>query len=263
MPSQDVPESVDDETTDDLFLGGALTIRQPRTGYRAGLDAVLLAAACPVAPGVSARCLDCGAGAGVAGLALAHRVGGSAVTLVERNAWLAALAAHNCVINELTQRVHVVTADVTLPLATLAVLASAAGSYDHVIANPPYFAHGTGTRAPDPRKDASHAMAVDAFDGWARFAAAMLRPGGSYTIIQRPAAVPEILRALERRFGKIKVLPIYSRDTLPASRVLISAIKGSRAELQILPGRTLHELGSHRFKPDFDAILRGGTGLTF
>ena len=32
-------------TSEDVFLGGRLTIRQPAKGFRAGLDAVLLAAA--------------------------------------------------------------------------------------------------------------------------------------------------------------------------------------------------------------------------
>ena len=249
------------EITDDLFLGGALTIRQPARGYRAGLDAVLLGAACPARADGAERCLDCGAGAGVAGLAAARRVGSLHVVLVERDPQLAALAAYNCAANNLSDRTRVVADDLTRPLSQLADLADDVGKVDHVLANPPYHDTGAGTPAPDRLKEASHAMAAGSFEQWARFAAAMLRPGGSYTIVQRPEALPEILRALERRFGRVRVLPLHGRAGEPASRMLVQAMKGSRAGLQLLPSRVLHMTGQHTFTPEFDAILRGGAGL--
>ena len=248
-------------TTDDQFLGGALAVRQPKTGYRAGLDAVLLAAFCPARAGRSEWCLDCGAGAGVAGLALARRISDAQVTLIERDALLASLAADNCAINGLAERVSVINEDLTRPLSQIAGLAASAGKFDHVIANPPYYAHGTGTRAPDPQKDASHAMPAKTFEAWARFAAAMLTNGGSFTIVQRSDALPEILLSLARRFGRVRILPLYAREGQAASRVLVQAIKGSRAGLQILPGRILHSVGSHAFTPELDAVLRGGAAL--
>ena len=41
----------DADLTDDGFLGGRLRILQPRVGYRAATDPVLLAAAVPAKPG--------------------------------------------------------------------------------------------------------------------------------------------------------------------------------------------------------------------
>ena len=249
------------KVTDDLFLGGALCIRQPKTGYRAGLDAVLLAAACPALPERRTRCLDCGAGAGVAGLCVARRIDNLSVSFVEREAELADLAMHNISVNGLSERCTVVHANLTHPLSQLAALAADVGRFDHVLANPPFHAHGEGTRAADRHKDGSHAMEAGTFEAWARFAVSMVRDGGSFTIIQRPDALPEILAALARRFGRVKILPLHSRDGQPASRLLVQAIKGSRAALQILPGRTLHMHGSHAFTPAFDAILRHGVAL--
>ena len=249
------------EVTDDLFLGGALRIRQPKTGYRAGLDAVLLAAACPTGMD-PARCLDCGAGAGVAGLAAARRIANLSVTLIERDPALAAMAASNIAANQLGDRCKIVQADLTRPLAEIAALAPQAGQFDHVLANPPYHAHGRGTRAADPLKDGSHAMAAGAFDEWARFAAGMLRNGGSFTIIQRPDALAEILAALARRFGRVRILPLHARAGKSASRLLIQSIKGSRAGLEVLPGRVLHVTDQHAFTEEFDTILRHGAPLT-
>ncbi len=248
-------------TTDDLFLGGALTVRQPKSGYRAGLDAVLLAAACPAVADQDARCLDCGAGAGVAGLAAAWRVNGLAVVLIERDPGLAALAKYNSAVNGLGDRTDVIIDDLTRPLSQMTMLHDRAGTFDHALANPPFHHTGSGTPAPDRLKDASHAMAAGAFEQWARFAAAMLRPGGSYTIVQRPEALPEILRALDRRFGRVRVLPLHGREGEPASRMLVQAVKGSRAGLQLLPSRILHVAGTHAFTPEFDAVLRDGKAL--
>ena len=77
--------------TDDAFLGGKLKILQPRQGYRAGLDAVMLAAA--VADrGAPFRVLDAGAGVGTAGLCVAWRCRAAHVVLLEREPDLVALA---------------------------------------------------------------------------------------------------------------------------------------------------------------------------
>src|SRR6185437_8159309 len=70
-----------DAFTEDAFLGGQLRLRQPRSGHRAGHDAILLEAATPATPGD--RVADFGAGVGAAGLALARRVAGTKLVLVE------------------------------------------------------------------------------------------------------------------------------------------------------------------------------------
>jgi tRNA1(Val) A37 N6-methylase TrmN6 len=247
------------ETTLDAFLGNALTVAQPRTGYRAGLDAVLLAAACPVETG--GRVLDCGAGVGVVGLCVAHRVPGVGVTLVEREAVLASLAAQNISANSFAARARVVTADLTWPLSEIPSLATAAGTFDHVLMNPPYYAQGCGTRAPDRLKDGSHAMPAGAMDAWLRFAAAMTRDGGSLTLIHRADALPDILRGMARRFGRVRIVPLYPRAGEPASRILVQSIKGSRAPLAICDGHILHRADGHGFAPIFDAVLRDGTAF--
>jgi tRNA1(Val) A37 N6-methylase TrmN6 len=251
------------ETTEDQFLGGKLTIRQLAHGYRAGLDAVILAAACPAEEGPRARCLDCGAGAGVAGLALARRVSDAHVTLVEHVEVLAGLATENAAANGLRERAVVVVADLTKPLAQTPALAELAGSFDQVIANPPYHSQNDGTPAAHPVKAGSHAMAAGSLDDWVRFAAAMTRADGQLTLIHRAAALAEVLFALDRRFGRVRVLPLHPREGAPASRILVSAVKGSRAPLELLPGRILHRAGEHKFMPEFEAILRNGQKLNW
>src|SRR6202046_3238632 len=85
------------EVSEDAFLGGRLRLRQPKSGHRAGHDAMLLAAATPACPGD--RVVDLGAGVGAAGLAVARRVAGIALVLVEIDERLAELARGNAITN--------------------------------------------------------------------------------------------------------------------------------------------------------------------
>jgi tRNA1(Val) A37 N6-methylase TrmN6 len=244
--------------TDDAFLGGALNVLQPEQGYRAGLDGVLLAAA--VAAEAGEHVLDVGAGVGIVGLAVARRMPGVRVTLLERDAGLAALARANIARNALSERVQLIEADVMRPLGESPELAAAAASFDHVVANPPYHVEGHGTAAGDPAKAAANAMPGGGLERWVRFMAAMARPGGTATLVHRADALGEILAALDARFGAAVVLPLHPRDGEPASRVLVQAVKGSRAPLELCHGLVLHE-ADHGFRPVVDAILRGGAPL--
>jgi len=181
--------------------------------------------------------------------------------MVERSAELAGIAARNIEENALSDRCRVVAGDLTGPLGQLGDLAQAAGTFDHLLANPPFYAYGDGTRAPDPLKDGSHAMEGGQLEAWARFAAAMTRPGGSFTVIHRPSALAELLACLDRRFGRLWILPLHPRESEPASRIIVQGIKASRAELRVLPGRVLHRPDGHGFTSQFDDILRRGAPL--
>ncbi len=259
--SRSAPEAPDSGTTRDAFLGGRLWLQQPSRGYRAGIDAVILAAACPADSGTPATVLDCGAGVGTVGLAVATRCPLSAVTLVERSPDLAPLAQANIAGNSLMTRVTLIAADVTANLTAAPGLAARAGTFDHVLANPPYFDHAHGTRATDTVKDGSNAMPANALEAWVRFAAAMAKPGGSYTLIHRAEALGEILAACDRRFGALKILPLHTRAGGPATRVVVQGIKASRAPLALLEGRHIHTPDGKSYAPEFEAILRDGAPL--
>ena len=131
--------------TEDGFLGGRLRIRQPKRGYRAGMDPVLLAAAVEARAGE--RALELGCGVGVALLCLLHRVPGLHGTGVERQGDLAALAEVNARANGAAARI--VTADVAALPAALKV-----ESFDHVLMNPPFFERHAGSAAADAGREA-------------------------------------------------------------------------------------------------------------
>jgi tRNA1(Val) A37 N6-methylase TrmN6 len=251
--------AADLETTDDAFLGGRLRLLQPKAGYRAGLDAVLLAAAVPAA-GAGIRVLDAGAGVGVAGLAVAARIADARVVLVELVPRLAALARENVARNGLSDRVRVIEADLTAPAASLAVQGLEPQSFDHVLANPPYVEEGRGSSPADLVKAGAQMMAAGGLKRWVRFLAHMAAPDGTVTLIHRAEALGEVLASLDTRFGALDILPIHPRTGEPAHRVLVGGRKGSRAPLRLLPGLVLHGDG-HAFLPAVETILRDGAPL--
>jgi tRNA1(Val) A37 N6-methylase TrmN6 len=252
--------AADLETTDDAFLGGRLRLLQPKAGYRAGLDAVLLAAAVPAAGAARVRVLDAGAGVGAAGLAAAARLPNAQVTLVEVVPHLAMLARDNVERNRLSSRVRVIEADLTAPAASLTAQGLEPQSFDHVLANPPYLEQGRGSPPADPVKAGAQTMAAGGLERWARFLAHMAAADGTVTLIHRAEALGEVLAALEGRFGALDMLPIHPRVSEPAHRVLVGGRKGSRAPLRLLPGLVLHG-SDHGFLPAVEAILRDGAPL--
>ena len=251
--------------SDDRFLGDLVKVLQPRTGYRAGVDAVLLAAAVPVANAGKMKILDAGAGVGVVGLCLAARLRQADITMLERVPGLAALARQNAARNGWKPRVRIIEGDLTKPAASLVAGGLTLESFDHVVANPPYHVEGRGTLSPDRLKAGSNAMGIDELEHWARFLAAAAKPGGSLSLIHRAQALNDLLAVLSCRFGAITILPLYPRAGSPAKRVIIQGIKGSRAPLSLLPGLTLHEArqeaDKNRFTPPAEAILRHGLSL--
>ena len=247
--------------SDDAFLSGRLRILQPRQGYRAGLDAVMLAAAVSDRDGSGFSVLDAGAGVGTAGLCVASRCPGARVVLVEREPDLVRLARENVARNGLSERVSVLEADISnLSQTELSTFGIAEGTFDQVIANPPYHTEGSGTAAAHALKAAAHAMPDAGLSAWCRFLARMAGPRGEALIVHKTAALPDLLSALEGRFGGLAALPLHSFAGEPAGRILLRGIKGSRAPFRLEPGLVLHE-AENRFTAGAEAVLRLGQSL--
>lgn len=254
----------DDGLTRDAFLGGRVMLLQPARGYRAGIDAVFLAAAAQAQAGRPALAiLDAGAGVGTVGLLAAKRLESSVdvqVTLIERSPELAALALRNADENGLASRSRVVCADLLGPAGEVAAAGAPDESFDLVLANPPYHVEARGTISGNQIKAGAHAMGDGDLDRWARVMARLVRPGGEVIVVHRADALADLLKALSPRFGALRILPLHPREGEPASRVLVKGVKGSRAPLLLLPGMALH-LEGHAFHPIANQILREGAGL--
>lgn len=246
--------------TEDVFLGGRLLLAQPAVGFRAGLDAVLLAAAVAVEGEGACRVLDAGAGVGTAGLCLAARAPLARITLVEIAAPLAALARRNVEANRLAGRVDVIEADVLAAAGDQEKLGLVAESFSHVLSNPPFNETGRGRPPRDPIEAGANEMAACDLAPWVRFLTRMTAPGGVLTLIHRADALARLLDVLEGRFGAVEILPLHPRAGEPAHRIIVRARKGSRAPLALKPGLVLHGEGNG-FVPGIERVLREGARL--
>ncbi|MEM9030279.1 MAG: methyltransferase, partial [Pseudomonadota bacterium] len=203
--------------------------------------------------GNAAHVVDLGAGVGTVGLCLAKRLRDVTVDLAEREPELTAFARQNVARNDLSDRVRVLDCDLTLKSAANVL---ETGVYDHVVANPPFYAAGSARPSATALKSVAHILGAGELEMWARCMARVLRPSGHITIIHSAHAVDALIGVLARRFGNIKVVPVFARaDHKPAIRCLVTAQKGSRAPLQIGQGLILHGDG-HAFRKDVSWVLK-------
>lgn len=244
--------------THDAFLGGRLYLHQPRDGFRGGIDAVLLAAACPAKPDQSV--LDLGCGVGTAALCLGTRVPGLRLSGVELQQPYADLARRNSAEANLPMDVY--CCDLATPPPALRTQ-----SFDHVIANPPYYDRARGSSAPNPGREEALGGATP-LTAWIDTATKRLAPKGWLTLIQKADRLGDVLSALDDRLGSVTVLPLAPRVGRDAGLIILRARKGGRAPLRLAAPVILHQGQTHpgdsdHYTPAISKVLRGAEALPF
>lgn len=225
------------EITEDGFLGGQLRLRQPRSGHRAGHDAILLAAATPARSGD--RVVDLGSGVGAAGLAVARRVGGIDLVLVEIDPALAELARNNATANAIMA--DVIVLDVEAAASAFDAAGLTPDSADVVLMNPPFNDPGRHRASPDGVRQRAHVATVTTLAAWVHAARRILKSNGQLALIWRADGIAEVLAALDRGFGSLEILPVHGEAASPAIRILVRAIKGGRAPTRLHAALLLNE----------------------
>ena len=242
----------------DAFLGGRLVIAQPRTGYRAGIDPVLLAASIPARSGQSV--LDLGCGSGVAALCLGARLPGLILSGLELQPGYAELARYNAAVNGID--LDVLTGNVaTMPHALRR------RQFDHVMANPPFFVRDSGTPARDVGREQSLGETLSLVE-WVAAAARRVAPKGFVTMIQRADRVPDLMVAMSEHLGSLELLPLVPRSGRAARLVLMRGRKGGRAAFRLHDRWCLHASATHArdgkdYTPATTAVLRDAAALSF
>jgi tRNA1(Val) A37 N6-methylase TrmN6 len=225
------------DVTEDAFLGGRLHLRQPKSGHRAGHDAMLLAAATPARP--NQRVVDFGAGVGAAGLAVARRVAGIELVLVEIDAGLAELARENAAANAIAAEIIVL--DVTSSADVFAASGLTPDSADVVLMNPPFNDPARHRASPDVARSIAHVATATTLESWIHASRRVLKSGGVLSLIWRADGLSEVLAALDRGFGSLAILPVHADAASPAIRLLVRATKGGKAPTQIHAGLLLND----------------------
>ena len=239
--------------TENSILGGRVRLRQSVSGYRAGVDAALLAAACDAPAG--ARVLDAGCGVGAVMLAAAARQPGVRFVGLERDAEAAALARDNIALNGWASRIEVVVGDIAAPFSALGL-----APFDAVLANPPFFDDAGALRGPAAAKRGAW-LTAEGLGVWTAFLTRAVREGGAITLIHRADRLADLLAGLAPKAGSFQIRPLHPFADVPAKRVLIRAVKTAKAPLRLLPPLVLHERGGAKHTAETEAILRGQAEL--
>lgn len=243
----------DAQTTQSALLGGRVRLLQPRRGYRAGMDAAVLAAACPARPGD--QVIEAGCGAGAVLLQVAARCPGARLAGVERDPAAVALARENAALNDAADRVRIVEGDIGAGFR-----AAGLPPADWALANPPFFDNAAALRPPAVERRGAW-IADDGLAAWTGFLLKAVREGGRIVIIHRADRLDDLLAGLSPRAGAIAVRPVHAFADEPAKRVLVHAVKAGKAPLRLLPPLVLHDRSEAKHTPEAEAILRGEAAL--
>lgn len=234
--------------TEDYLLGGRILLRQPVQGYRVAIDPIFLAASIELHEGETV--LDIGAGVGAASLCLAARVPNCRVVGLELQRSSVRLAAENIALNNMRDRVEILNGDLLQPPPRLA-----AGTYAHVMTNPPYLEVGRSNQSQNAHKQLSNVESSVSLEQWAKFCLLMVRPKGTVTFVHRADRLAEILSYFNGKLGDVIIYPLWPGDGKPAKRVLIRGRKNSHGALTLASGMVLHH-SDGQYTAEAEAILR-------
>ena len=249
-----MPESGDENYSCDAFLGGRVEVWQPRKGFRAGLDSVLMAAAVPARAGE--QVMDLGCGVGTAALCVLARVPDTRACGLELQDGLYRLACDNARHNGYEDRFFPQQGDIL-------DAPQDRGVFDHVICNPPFFSSTESNPSPDPIRRLAHHEGPATLTDWIAAGIERLRHKGTLTLIHRSARLGDILSLLhDRGAGDIQVYPLWPAAGKPAKRVLIRARRGVRTPMTLHAGGGLHHAGGG-YSPDIQAVVAEGAALVF
>lgn len=233
------------------YFGGQVTAFQPKTGYRAGTDAVLLAASLSGKSGE--HFLELGAGSGAVSLLAAHHNPDCRFSGLETNKAMLALSRKN---TQAHNNIEIFEGSIgTIPKDWHL-------KFDHVFANPPYFDERKSVRMSEAKSPSFVNTETLELADWIGAMLLALKPRGFGTLIYRADGVEKVLAALAGKAGRLRILPIHSFADEPAKRIILQFRKGVKSESALLPALVLHERdGDEKFTPEVMAIINGAARL--
>lgn len=209
-------------TTEQL---GAFTLIQEDTLPKLSRDSLLLGRFATLRPGY--RVFDLGCGVGVLGLSLAAREPALVLDGMDIQAECVALSRENLTVNALAGTIYKGDVSAPPPLRW--------GSYDLVIANPPYFRQNAGKTAQGSRGIA-RATDPEGLEPWCEIAARLLKNGGRFALCCRPEGMNALFHHLSAHGMEPKRLqPVQSAAEKNANLILVEAVRQGRPGLDLLP----------------------------
>lgn len=208
-----------------LWAGGPCFAMEK--GAPLGTDSILLADF--ARPGTARRGIDLGCGSGILSLLLLERTEALHMTGLELRPEAARLAEENLSRNGFASRSTVLAGDLREHRRLFAP-----GSFDLVIANPPYFPQGSGAMPPDPDRAAARSEIGCSLEELCSAAAWLLPSGGRFFLVHRPERLVPVLCAMCAAGLEPKRMRLVSHQAdHPPSLALIEGRRGGRPGLKL------------------------------
>jgi len=238
--------------TKDGALGRRITVWQAVKGYRYSIDSILLAWFCR--PMRQARAVDLGAGCGVIGLVLLARNVVDFVVSIELQWELAFLAARNARENPGLGRMDVVQAD-----ARGGCNALAAGRFDLVVCNPPYFSRCSGKASPNSSREIARNESYMPLDQLLIASKRLLCNGGRLCLVHRPEKLGRILGgASDMGLEPKRIRFVHPGKSEPANLFLLEATAGAKkGGLEIEPPLIIYGGRKNNYTKEVKDMLMG------
>ncbi len=211
---------MDDLTTESLF-NGRITIRQPASGYRYAIDAVILAHAAALKPG--ARACDIGTGCGIIPLVMAYRDPAiKEIIGIEIQPRLAGIAGSNVLRNRMESRIRIICHD-----AKNLTPEDTKGKFDRIVCNPPHQPQNAARVNPAMEKAlARHEIALTLEDLLSA-AGRLLVPDGGLMMIYPASRIADVLYRMRERGIAPKALRfVHTAMGKDAKRVIVEGVLG-------------------------------------
>jgi tRNA1(Val) A37 N6-methylase TrmN6 len=228
----------------DTLLAGRVKLAQQEKGFRATGDALLLASAIDSKVARrGARILDVGIGGGAVALSILERFKGVSATGIDAQDDMLDLAARSADLNGAGSRLALMKEDILRPSAEFRRM-----EFDIVVTNPPYH---EGRASPDAGRARARSASFSLAE-WVGACIKRLRSSGTFAIVHKADKADEIIAAIKAsRMGRVEIFPFYTKSTLKANRIVVRAVKDSKAPASIHPPIVLHDEGG-----GFSAIAR-------
>lgn len=213
------------EKIDQLWPGGWQFLFDD-TLFQPGTDSFLLGAFPKLKKGE--KVCDLGAGTGLLGLLLLARESTVHITNVEIQRPACALARRTAELNGLEASISCVEGD----LRDTSLLA--AGSFDLVICNPPYFPESSGAQAESDARRTARSEVICTLEDICKAAQRLLRWGGRLALVFRTERMAELMELTRRHGLEPKRLRLVQNTAHSApSLLLLECRRGGKTGLTV------------------------------
>ena len=211
----------------ELWSGGPKFMQSEH--FRLGTDSVLLADFVNTAG--RKRGIDLGCGSGILPLLLCLKSPQLHMTGLEINPEAVRVAEENMRENGLEVQSGIVCGDICGVRELFKT-----GQFDLVVANPPYFAPGSGKLSPDADRARARGEVTVTLEDICRAGSFLCRTGGSMCLVHRAERLADVICLMRKNGLEPKRLRLvaHSMEHAP-SLVLIEAKRGANAGLSVMP----------------------------